>query len=88
MDTVIREVREETGIDLSLHPPERLRHTYIRLRSFDTEYDIFQVVLPILPSVVLEDAAFQAFAWVTPEEALRLPLIEDEDACIKLCYPV
>lgn len=86
LEALIREVKEETGIDISPFEIESIPLVFVRLAAFDIEYFVFHVQLPTRPEIVLEPDAHQAYQWTTPEEALKLRLIEDEDTCIKLAY--
>lgn len=61
---------------------------YVRLGYGDFEYATFFGELSERPPVRLSEREHVEFRWVTPVEALTLPLMEDEDAVIRLCYPV
>ncbi len=86
VEAVLREVFEETGIGVS--PDLLTYHTtvYVQYADFDFVYHMFWIQLNDRPDVVLSQDEHKAFRRVSPEEALLMPLIEDEDACIKLIY--
>jgi 8-oxo-dGTP pyrophosphatase MutT (NUDIX family) len=84
----IREVKEETGYDFSRHPVDHLGTVFI---EYDDKnhfvYHMFRTQLvgdPTAVKINLDEHV--AFVWATPQEGLKLPLIQDEDACFKLVY--
>jgi 8-oxo-dGTP diphosphatase len=82
---VLREIQEETGLKLQdIAPGEEL---YVRLNSGDFRYTLFRQSLTERPEITLIPREHQAFCWVTPQEALNLPLLPDEDACLRYFYP-
>lgn len=86
LETVIREMREETG--LSLHPKRLtfLRTVYIEpkdrrsyaLHAFYTQSDIKP------KQIILDSREHQNYAWLSAEEALRQPLLPGSDQLIPL----
>ncbi len=80
-----RELFEETAIILPDGKLGRITTLFIRYPSFDFIYHIFIAKLDSLPQVKF-DGAHKAFAWVTPEEALQMSLVLDEDECIRRYY--
>ena len=86
LDPGERETFEETGIALD---PEALMHrfkAFVRYDAYDFTYDVFFVTLPHRPETQLHEGEHVDFRWLTPTEALALPLIQDEDVCLKKCY--
>jgi hypothetical protein len=49
-------------------------------------YHLFHTRLDARPEIVLSKNEHKAYQWITPRKSLELPLIPDEDACIKLFY--
>ena len=41
-----------------------------------------------IPEITLSKNEHKAFAWCTPKEALALPLVLDEDYCMKHFYKI
>lgn len=83
---ISREAREETGID---SPPGsyRLVQSYnVRYPDYDFVYHMHHLVLPERPEVRISMSEHKDYRWVPPSEALTLPLIQDEDSCIKACF--
>ncbi len=82
---VLREVREETGIEID--SVKYLDTVYIRHPISDFTYHMFETRLESFPDqVVIDPAEHTEYRWVTLEEALRLSLITAEDECIYLVY--
>ncbi len=86
LEAVIREVSEETGIDLSDTPPDFLKTIFERWSDKDFVYHMFHAALTERQIVALS-SEHSDFSWVTPALALQRNLIEDLDACIKMFYP-
>ncbi len=81
-----REIQEETGLVVAIEKLTYVQKLFVRYASHDFIFHMFHLVLDTLPSIVICDHEHQAFTWVTPQEALGMDLIEDEDACIKMFY--
>lgn len=83
---VIREFKEETGVIL---PADQLIYwgtVYIRYPKTDFTYHIFRITMCEKPAIVIDPKEHQAYRWMRLDEALKLPLIPDEDECIYLVY--
>lgn len=81
-------MREETGIALGESDLVQRFHLYIRLSYNNFEYVVFSVTLPECPEILLSKTEHTEARWVTLVEALAMPLMEDEDACVKLLYGI
>ncbi len=81
-EAAVREIKEETGIDLLnlLH----FKTVYIRFPEMDFTYHMFQSTLKDVPLVALNQREHTEYRWITLEEALTLPLIQGEKECIYL----
>lgn len=84
----VRELREETGIAFGESDLVQRFHLYIRLSYNNFEYVVFSVTLPECPEILLSKTEHTEARWVTLVEALAMPLMEDEDACVKLLYGI
>ncbi|MDP3975831.1 MAG: hypothetical protein Q8P95_02845 [bacterium] len=51
----------------------------------DFIYHIYSAAVKDKPEVKISDE-HQGYQWLTPQACLNLPLIEDEDACIRIVY--
>jgi|SRR3989344_1874253 len=81
-----RELREETGIEVSESSLLFFDSVAVRHAVHDIEYHMFSVSLPERPNVRLSESEHHDFRWVTPAEALALPLVHDQDECIRLFF--
>jgi 8-oxo-dGTP diphosphatase len=88
MAAIIRETEEETGHVID---PSRLVHvkkTFVTYPTYQFVYHVFKTELDERPEVAIKADEHTEHKWVTPEEALAMDLIPDEDACIKLTYDI
>ncbi len=83
---LVREISEETGLIFKEENLEFFRKVYVKYPDLDFVYHIFSTELSEQPDVKIDLKSHKAFTWVTPEEALKMPLIPDEDKCIKLYF--
>ncbi len=88
LQAVLREIQEETGYDFSQQPMESLGTVYIEYNNKDHFiYHMFRTKLTEDPAAVkINFDEHKGFTWVTPQDALKLELIKDEDVCFKLIY--
>jgi 8-oxo-dGTP pyrophosphatase MutT (NUDIX family) len=86
IDAVVREVEEETGIILHPGTMDFFRSVNVRYPTFDFVYHMFSERFDGRPGVRIDLDDSKESRWVTPEQSLLLPLIPDEDACIKMFY--
>lgn len=73
--TVVREVLEEVGFDIDDEGLKDLGALYCRLPHVDYIFHMFYKSFPRQPEVKLALNEHLEALWVTPEEALKLPLI-------------
>lgn len=86
-EAAIRETFEETGFDISKQPIIELGKVYIKYPDFDYIYHMIKCKPMEHPSnVKITYTEHKGFTWVTPQDALKMDLMLDEDACIKLVY--
>lgn len=81
---LLREVAEETGIKLEQSKLKHIDSLYVRDGDFDVEWHQFSVKLTSEPAVKLSPSEHSEYRWVSPEEALQLPLIHDFPECIDI----
>ena len=84
LEAIAREVREETSIILPHSSFSYVRQVFVRYRAYSFSYHMFKA--HVFSRKVTLNQESSDFKWVTPTESLELPLIQDEDACIKLVY--
>ncbi len=86
-ETVVREVHEETKIDLSKMPMKYFGKVYIRYPHVDFIYHMFETQMDDYPpEIVIDSSSHSEYQWLTLKDALNLPLIPGEDECIYLSY--
>lgn len=88
MEAVIRETKEETGIDISHQTIETLKTVYVEYNEKNHfVYHPFRTQLQGDPgSVKINFSEHKGFTWVKPADALKMDLLQDEDACITKDY--
>lgn len=87
ISAAIRETMEETGFDISKQKITDLGKVYIKYPNSDFIYHMIKCK-PIDPpsGVKITFNEHKGFTWVTPQDALKMNLMLDEDACIELIY--
>lgn len=83
---IIREMGEETGHFADPLAVKFFKSLYVRYPTYDFVCHIFHLPVGDRPEVVLSVDEHKDFVWLTPTKALDLPLITDEDPCIRLFY--
>jgi len=90
ISAIKREVKEEIGLELKDEDLEYLKTWKVVFNSQKKgctyksfSYSLYKVILDEEPNITLRNEELFEYGWFTPEEALRLPLVEDEDLVIK-----
>lgn len=88
IDAIIREVFEETGLRLDKEKVHYIAKLYIKVPNFDFEYHMIEYQEPIKSpgDVKINFKEHKGFTWVTPKDALKMPLMTDEDTCIEIVF--
>jgi mutator protein MutT len=88
LQAAIREIKEETGYDISKQPIENLGTVYIEYNDKDHfTYHMFRTQLQDDPEAVkINFNEHKGFTWVTPSDGLKMDLLKDEDPCFRLVY--
>lgn len=86
IEAAIREVGEETGFDISKQSVTYLKKVYIKYPNFHYIYHMAKCSWRHPQDVKITFNEHKGFTWVTPEDALTMHLMLDEDTCIKLIY--
>ncbi len=86
LEALLREIDEETGYKSQETQPSLSKVVYVRYPEYDFTYYIYHLKLEQLHEVKIDNKSHKDFTWISPEEALKINLIQDEDACIKLHY--
>ncbi|MFA5125523.1 MAG: NUDIX hydrolase [archaeon] len=83
---MIRETKEETGIDIAKKDFKEFKTVYIKYPEMDFIYNMFYTKLKQKPKIIMDGKEHSEYKWVTEKEALKLQLIPDEGECIKMFY--
>lgn len=88
LQAAIREIKEETGYDISNQPIEDLGTVYIEYNEKDHfKYHMFRTKLKGDPGAVkINFNEHKGYTWVTPADGLKMDLLQDEDSCFRLVY--
>ncbi|MBA3603796.1 MAG: NUDIX domain-containing protein [Parachlamydiaceae bacterium] len=88
LQAVIREIKEETGFDISKQKIETLKPVYIEYNEKNHfVYHAFRTQMRGDPGAVkINFDEHKGFTWVKPADALKMDLLQDEDACIMKDY--
>lgn len=81
-----RELFEETGIVVPQASLNFIDTYYVCYADYHFVYSTFYVQLDARQDVTLSPTEHVAHEWVTPDVAMFMRLIEDEDECIKRRY--
>ena len=85
---ILRELREETGLILEDNELNYHKTYFVSHPGSNFLYHSYFVRLDKIPDVVIAEKEHKAFSWVTLEEALNMPLVLDEDFCLKDFYGI
>jgi 8-oxo-dGTP pyrophosphatase MutT (NUDIX family) len=85
---IIREVYEETTIQIKNEELLYFKKVYVKFPTYDFVYHMFSTEIKEKNTVKLLASAHEKYIWVTPSKALSMNLIQDEDACIRLFYGI
>ncbi|MFA6064855.1 MAG: NUDIX hydrolase [archaeon] len=88
LDAIVRELLEETGLAISSDKLVYFNKIFVRSDEYDFIYHIFVAKFNEKPLIIISPKEHKAFKWVTPKEALHMPLIHELGNCIKLYYKV
>jgi 8-oxo-dGTP pyrophosphatase MutT (NUDIX family) len=79
IDAIIREIREETGIEVKNKDLDFQKTFKVSYKEYDFEFHLYHLYLKDKPKVHINEDEHTSYLWKTPSEAMKLPLIEDED---------
>ncbi|NPE27040.1 NUDIX hydrolase [Methanococcoides sp. SA1] len=88
LEAMIREFKEETRLEKDQSHFSYFDKVYVRFQEYDFIYHMFHIELAPEEEVIINYDEHKACRWVTPEDSLKLPLIQDQGSCIKLFYKI
>jgi 8-oxo-dGTP pyrophosphatase MutT (NUDIX family) len=83
---VIRELKEEIDLDISGLPLSYCRRVFVRFPQVDFVLDLYRVRLKEFPQLTIANEEHLDYCWVSPKEALELPLIPGGDECVEVVF--
>jgi len=86
LEAMTREIQEETGFVLPSSQLSYFGKVFVQYPDYGFIYHIYHTKLDQRQKVAINHKEHKNFKWISPENALNMPLIQDLDACIKLFY--
>lgn len=86
LDTMQREIQEETGIILESSQLNYFKKIFVKYEDYDFIYHIYHTNLAYKPEIILSSTEHKNYQWIDPKQALNMSLIQDLDQCIDLFY--
>lgn len=87
-EAMVREIREETGIEIPASTLTSHESFFVQHPGRQFIYHTFSASLDARPDIVLHPDEHHDYRWVTPRDALELPLVSDQDECIRIHYGI
>ena len=84
-EAVVREVFEETGIQLKEGRAQKINTIFVKFPEYDFNWHMFRSEVSQTDTKIKPDE-HSAHLWVSPTEALQMDLVMDEDVCIKYSF--
>jgi len=86
LSAIVREIEEEIGLKVDPKELKYFEGYYVRYPGYDYLYHVFHLPQRQKPALNLNLDEHKDYRWIKPDESLALPLIQDEDTCIKWFY--
>lgn len=83
-----REIYEETGLIVKEQDFIKSRTYYVCYPDISFLYHYYLLKIPKISEISLSNSEHDSYKWVTKDEALKMPLVEDEDYCMKDYYGI
>jgi 8-oxo-dGTP pyrophosphatase MutT (NUDIX family) len=78
-----REIKEETGLVVAMKDLEFQKVFNVTYDEYSFKFHVYHLYLDKEPVIQINKGEHKSYVWSSPEEALKLDLIEDEDNVIK-----
>ncbi len=88
LDTVCRETTEETGLVIPRDEMKFFSTVYVKFPDYDFVYHMFHTELNEKAEIKISECEHKDAKWISPKDALDLPLIEDLDGCMELFFGI
>lgn len=86
LEVLLRELKEETQIDLSQSHVEYYGHRYARIPGWDYLLHLFRINLQQRPTVVISSKEHSEYKWVSIYAIKFFPLIKGQDEAFDIVY--
>lgn len=87
LEAMVREISEETGLEISSENLSYVEKVYVRFPEYDFIYHMFKTTLENHTEIKINNEEHKDFAWLSPAQTLEhKTLMPDLDACIKIVY--
>lgn len=86
LNAVLREIKEETGMELQESKLNCLGEYYVKFQEYDFIYHLFFVKLNQRPEININNDEHKEHLWIDPSKAIDVKLIEDLDRCLEIAY--
>ncbi len=88
LEAIVRELHEETWLVFNSSQLSYFGKVFVKYPDYDFIYNIFYKKLNKEEKVFINDKEHKDFKWISPKNAMNMPLIKDLDSCIKLFYKI
>jgi 8-oxo-dGTP pyrophosphatase MutT (NUDIX family) len=85
-DAMTREIKEETGISVDRSKLQYFKTVFVRHGGYDFVYHMFSISLEKMMAIRINFKEHKDYRWVSPFDALKMPLVGDLDECIRMFY--
>jgi 8-oxo-dGTP pyrophosphatase MutT (NUDIX family) len=85
---MIREIKEETGLTIQEEDLNFYKTFFVSHLGNNFLYHYFNCKLEKIPVITIAEKEHKDFIWLTPQEALNMTLVMDEDYCLKDYYKI
>ena len=86
INAICREIMEETGYGNFDILPKLTNIIFVKYPDYDFVYYIYGLTIEKDYFIKIDPNAHKGFRWVNKEEALKMNLIQDLDACMNLYF--
>jgi len=86
LEAIIREIKEETAMTITPQEASFFETYYVRYPEYDFVYNVFHAQVPANQEARINPDEHQEYRWATPQVALKMPLVNHQDDCVKFFY--
>jgi 8-oxo-dGTP diphosphatase len=88
IDAMMREMKEEISIDIPKPIILYLGNVFVKYPTYDFVYHMFKAKIKETSGIKINDSEHKDLRWLSPNDALKMDLIQDVDLCIKMIYNI